>query len=208
MTKEGVRKIQLVWLALIGLGLFAGLCTIFVLLVTLAQGWQEHAQAQWPNATALVQSCGLDIYTHKPEAYWINCRISYPVGAEEIVTKVHSRSTPAPRRVIWQYPANQFGLMQEWVDEHPPGTPIAVHYDPANHKNAVLTATEMPLGGPQTPDNLRLLEVTAGSCGCFWQSPDSQDHPTVWLRHEETFDLASPEAGAVNSNLLSSGCQL
>jgi hypothetical protein len=36
MKTEGVRKIQLVWLALTGLGLFAGLCTIFVLLVTLA----------------------------------------------------------------------------------------------------------------------------------------------------------------------------
>jgi len=164
MTTEGVRKIQLVWLAVAGLGLFAGLCSIFVLVVTIAQGWQEHAQAQWPQATALVQRCGLDIYTHKPEAYWINCRISYLVGAEEIAAEVHSRSTPAPRRVISQHPALQFGLMQEWVDEHPPGTPIAVHYDPANHTKAVIPATDMPLAGPRTPDNLKLLEVTAGSC--------------------------------------------
>ncbi len=165
MTTEGVRKIQLIWLAVAGLGLFAGLCTIFVLVVTVAQGWQEHAQAQWPQATALVQSCGLEIYTHKPrEAYWIDCRISYLVGAEEIVTKVHSRSTPAPRRVISQQPALQFGLMQVWVDEHPPGTPIAVHYDPANHNRAVLVATDMPLAGPHTPDNLKLLKVTAGIC--------------------------------------------
>jgi len=165
MTTEPVRKIQLVWLAVAGLGLFAGLCSIFVLVVTLAQSWQEHAQAQWPQATALVQRCGLDIYTHKPrEAYWIDCRITYLVGAEEIVTRVHSRSTPAPRRVISQHPALQFGLMQEWVDEHPPGTPIAVHYDPANHKTAALVTTDMPLGGPLTPDNLKLLEVTAGIC--------------------------------------------
>jgi len=27
--------------------------------------------------------------------------------------------------------------MQEWVDAHPPGTPIVAHYDPANHKKAV-----------------------------------------------------------------------
>jgi hypothetical protein len=58
----------------------------------------------------------------------------------------------------------QFELVQQWVDEHPPGTPIAVHYDPADHKKAVLVATDMPLGGPRTPDNLKLLEVTAGSC--------------------------------------------
>jgi hypothetical protein len=164
MTTEGVRKIQLIWLAVAGLGLFAGLCTIFVLVMTLIQGWQEHAQAQWPQATALVQRCGMDIYTHKPEAYWINCRIRYLVGTEEIVTKVHSRSTPAPRRVISQNPSLQFDLMQAWVDQHPPGTLITVHYDPANRSKAVLVATDIPLAGPSTPNNLKLLKVTAGIC--------------------------------------------
>ena len=156
--------IKLVWLGLVVLGLFAGLCSIFALVLTVAQGWQEHAQAQWPEATGLVQRCGLDIYTNKPQAYWIDCRIRYLVGAEEIVTEVHSRSTPAPRRVIAQYPAMQFGLMQEWVDEHPPETPIAVHYDPANPRKAALVATDMPLGGPRTPNNLKLLGIAAGSC--------------------------------------------
>jgi hypothetical protein len=164
MRTKAVRKIQLVWLVVAGLGLFAGLCSIFVLVVTVAQGWREHAQTQWPQATALVQRCGVDIYTHKPEAYWIDCRVSYLVGAEQIVTKVHSRSTAAPRRVISPQPARQIGLMQEWVDEHPPGTSVAVHYDPANHKQAALVATDMPLGGPLTPDNLKLLGITTGSC--------------------------------------------
>jgi hypothetical protein len=164
MRTEAVRKIQLVWLAVAGLGLFAGLCSTLVLVVTVAQGWQEHAQTEWPQATAQVQQCGVDIYTHKPEAYWIDCRVSYLIGAEQIVTKVHSRSTAAPRRVISQQPALQIGLMQEWVDEHPPGTPIAVHYDPANHQKAALVATDMPLGGPLTPVNLKLLGITAGIC--------------------------------------------
>ena len=165
MTTERVRKSQLLWLGLVVLSLFTGLCSIFVLIATLAQGWQEHAQAQWPEASALVQRCGVDIYTHKPkQRYWIDCRIRYLVGGEEIVTVVHSRSTPAPRRVISQHPAMQFGLMQEWVDGHSPGTPIAVHYDPADHRKAVVVATDMPLGGPRTPDNLKLLGVAAGSC--------------------------------------------
>jgi len=106
---EGVRKGQSVWLALPVLGLLAGLCSIFALVVSLAEGCQEHAQAQWPEAMAHVQTCGVDIYMHQPESYWIDCRISYLVGAEEIVTKVHSRITPAPRGVIWQYPAMQIG---------------------------------------------------------------------------------------------------
>ena len=53
--------------------LFAGLCTVFALVVTAAQAWQEHAHAHWPEATAQVQRCGLDIYTRKPESYRIDC---------------------------------------------------------------------------------------------------------------------------------------
>ena len=163
MATEGVRRFQVVWSGVAVLGLFAGLCSIFALVVTVAEGWQEHAQSQWPEATERVQRCGVDIYTHRSESYWIDCRISYLVGGEEIATVVHSRSTPAPRRVISQNPGMQIGLMQEWVDAHPQGTPIAVHYDPANHKKAVLVTTDMPLGGPRTPDNLRLLGAFAGS---------------------------------------------
>jgi hypothetical protein len=164
MTTEAGPGRQLVWLGLVGLGLFAGLCSLFLLVGTVIQGWQEHARAQWPQATARVQRCSVDLYTHKPEAYRIDCRLSYLVGAEEVVAEVYSRSTPAPRRVISQQPATQIGLMQEWVDNHPPGTPITVHYDPTNHAKAVLGATDMPLGGLRTPNNLTLLGYAAGGC--------------------------------------------
>ena len=146
------------------LGLFTGLCTVFVLVVTAAQAWQEHAHTHWPEATAQVVRCGLDNYTHKPEWYRIDCSVSYTVHGEEIVSHVYSRSTPAPRRLLWQYPPQQFERMQEWVDANPEGTPIAVHYDPATHRKAVLDVTDMPLGGPQTPGDLRLLEIAAAGC--------------------------------------------
>ena len=55
----------------------------------------------------------------------IDCSVSYTVRGEEIVSHVYSRSTPAPRRVIWQYPPQQFEVLQGWVDAHPKGTPIA-----------------------------------------------------------------------------------
>jgi hypothetical protein len=55
-------------------------------------------------------------------------------------------------------------MLQEWVDEHPQGTPIEVGYDPVNPKKAVLVATDMPLAGPRTPNNLRLLGFSAASC--------------------------------------------
>ncbi len=169
MTKVGEQQNLPKWRGLVLLvasffALGAGLCTVFALVVTAVQAWQEHAHTQWPEATAQVQRCGLVIYTHKPESYRIDCRISYTVGGEEIVSHVYSRSTPAPRRVIWQYPPQQFETLQEWVDAHPTGTLIAVHFDPASHRKAVLVATDMPSGGPATPANLRLLGMAAATC--------------------------------------------
>jgi hypothetical protein len=144
------------------LGLFTGLCTVFMLVVTAAQAWQDHTHALWPEATAQVQRCDLDNYTHEPEWYRIDCSVSYTVRGEEIVSHVYSLSTPAPRR--WEYPQQQLERLQEWVDAHPKGMPIAVHYDPASHRKAVLVVTDMPRGGPHTPGNLRLLGIAAASC--------------------------------------------
>ncbi len=146
------------------LGLFTGLCTLFALVVTAAQAWQEHTRAHWPETTAQVQQCNLTIYTRRRELYWIDCSVRYTVRGEDLVAHIHSRSTPAPRHVIAQYPANQFESMQDWVDDHPEGTPITVHYDPANHGKAVLVNSDMPLGGPQTPTNLKLLCFFGVSC--------------------------------------------
>jgi hypothetical protein len=167
MTTAGMSKAPAGWrgwlLLLTGFfGLFAGLCTVFALVVTAAEAWVEHPQAQWPQATARVQRCGLDVYTHNPETYWIGCSLSYTVRGEDVVSHIHSRAIPAPSR--WQYPAGRFEQLQEWVDEHPEGTPITVHYDPANHKKAVLVTTDMPLAGPRTPGNLKLLGFCAVSC--------------------------------------------
>jgi len=137
------------------LALLAVLCTLFALVLTAAEGWQEHAQARWPEAMARVQRCGVDIY--QLEYRWIDCSIRYAVSGEQIESHVHSLTTPTSRRLTWQYPAGRIARMQEWVDEHPEGTPMAVHYDPSNPKNAVLVTTDMPRGGPRTPGNLRLL---------------------------------------------------
>jgi len=145
-------------------GLFAGVGSLFALVLAAAVGWQEHSQAQWPEVKAQVQRCGLDIYTYRSQAYWIDCRISYTVRGQEIVSRVHSRTIPKPSRLILQYPPGQFDRMQAWVDEHPEGTPIKVHYDPTNPGRVALVETDMPRGGPQTPGILKLLGFFAVSC--------------------------------------------
>jgi hypothetical protein len=144
--------------------LFTGLCAVFMLVVTAALAWQDHAHAQWPEATAQVQRCDLDPYPPDPKYYRIDCSVSYTVRGEEIVSHVYSRTTPDPRRILWEYPSPQFVRLQEWVDVHPKGTPIAVHYDPASYRKAVLIVTDMPLGRTQTPFSLWLLKVAAASC--------------------------------------------
>ena len=164
MTMEPIPKRRMTWRAALGLfAVFSGLCTIFVLVVSLAEGWQEHLQAQWPQANARIQRCQMAMHhgNRRSETWNIECRISYLVGDEEIISRVASRSVPSSRTAIWQYPPNQDGQMQHWVDTHPHGTPMAVRYDPADHRHAVIVETDMPRGGPHTPDNLKLLTVCA-----------------------------------------------
>lgn len=154
---------RLTWRGLAGfMGFFAGLCTIFVLVVTVAEAWQERAQARWPEVMAHVDTCGMDQSSTDSDRYYIDCRLSYTVGAEQIVTSIRSRNVSSPQ--IWQYPANQIQPFEEWVDAHPPGTPLAVHYDPLDHKRAVLVVTDMPRGGPRAATDLKLLGVFATTC--------------------------------------------
>jgi hypothetical protein len=153
---------KLTWRGFVGLmGFFAALCTIFGLVVTMAEAWQERAEAHWPETTARIEACSVDPTTDGQRRL-IVCHLTYAVDAKKIATTVHSRSILWP--VFWEYPANQIGQMEEWVDAHPQGATISVHYDPANHQNAALVVTDMPRGGPRTPSNLKLLAVVAFCC--------------------------------------------
>jgi Protein of unknown function (DUF3592) len=162
MTTETGPIGKLTWLGLMVLVVFSGLCMIFVLVATAAQAWQEHAQARWPEVTAHVDRCGLTrTSTNWGRKSYIQCRLSYAVGAEQDATNVFSAQFPSPE--VWQSPPNQIAPFEEWVDQHPQGTPIVVRYDPAHHTKVILVTDYMPRGGPRTASNLKLLEVCAGS---------------------------------------------
>jgi len=147
------------------------LCTIFAFVVTALEAWQEHAQGQWPEVPARIQKCVVSVSRRNGRRasdkrggyYYIDCRVSYLIGAEEIVTRIHSRSAPAPTVLTRNNPWAIVDQLQLWVEQHPQGTPIAVHYNPANHRQAVQVATDMPLGGPRTPSNMRLLGIFAAA---------------------------------------------
>ena len=161
MTNTKIRHPVLLAISAI-LAPFLGLCTLFALVVTLVQAWQEHAQSQWPQVMATVDQCGLTrTSTRQRNQFYIRCRLRYELGFEQLAARIYSASVPS--REVAQYPPNQIGPLEDWVAEHPPGTPIVVHYNPAHHTKAVLVATDMPRGGPRTLNNVKLLEVCAGS---------------------------------------------
>lgn len=164
MTAEHVTKRRVLWRGVAAfLGFFAGLCTLFALVVTAAETWQEHSQAQWPETTATVDRCYLhQTSTGRRNRYYIDCRLSYAVGTDQLAAHVYSATVPA--REVPQYPPNQIGPLEDWVDRHPPGTEMTVRYDPAKHSKMALVATDMPrAGGPHTANDLKLLGFFAAS---------------------------------------------
>ncbi len=138
--------------------LTSALCTIFTAIVTAVQAVDEQHQQQWPQVTARVDDCGFEPGNDWKQ-YHIRCHLSYAVGSERESTTLYSRN--APLRNVWQYPPNQIAPYERWVAAHPPGTPILVRFDPANHRKAVLVVGDMPGGGPHTKGNIKLLEFCA-----------------------------------------------
>ena len=132
-----------------------------MLVVTAVEAWQDHVQAEWPETTARVDQCYLhQTSTGRRNQYYIDCRLSYAVGTEQVAAHVYSAN--APSREVPQYPPNQIGPLEDWVDRHPPGTPIEVRYDPAKHNKVVLVASDMPrAGGPHPANDLKLLGLFA-----------------------------------------------
>lgn len=160
VANETAPKHPLLRGVLVLLAVFAGLCTLFALVATAAEAWQENAQARWPLVTARLEKCALDrISTGRRRGVYIDCRLSYVTGTERHVATAYSATAPSPE--VWQYPPNQLQPFADWVDEHPPGTPIEVRYDPANRNKVILASDFMPRGGPHTPGNLKLLGVCA-----------------------------------------------
>lgn len=162
MTSGTVQKGPLLWVGLGVMVVFLGLCTVFALVVTVAEAWQEHRQAQWPEVTVRVDECGLVQTSSGRRGYfYIRCRLLYAVGDEEHELDIYSRNVPS--REIWQYPSDQIAPFEEWVNDHPTETPMAVRYNPANHAKIALVEGNMPGSRPRTANNLKLLEFLAAS---------------------------------------------
>jgi Protein of unknown function (DUF3592) len=167
-TARGTRRFPLWISALLLAGSFIGLCTLFSLVVTIAVAWQEHRHAHWPETAASIRQCSVESRGEQSAYYVIDCQIDYTVNHQLVTSHVLSQSLSAPEKIIWElHPGRtqrMFGEMQEWVQAHPPGTLIEVHYDPSNDGKAALVTTDMPLGGPQTEKNVKFTAALAAVC--------------------------------------------
>ena len=149
----------LMWLGLVVLVVFFGLCTVFALVVTGAQALEDQNQARWPEVVARVETCKMT-RSGTGRRYYIKCRLSFNAGSERIVTSAYSTNVPPPD--VWQYPANQVGPFEEWVDRHPPETPIVLRYNPSDPAKIVLVSSDMPGHAPRAANNIKVLELFGG----------------------------------------------
>lgn len=165
------------------LGAFTGLCTLFAAAATAFDAWREHVQAGWPETTAQVRLCETREYhgTGRGKSYYIRCHLAYTVAGQAVEGQVDSMMVPDPERVIARSPGYP-GLddLEAWVEAHPAGTPMPVHYDPDKPQSMALVVTDMPLAGPKAQGDLRLMGGFAalsavllliGSVGRRRQSP-------------------------------------
>ena len=146
------------------LALFTVLTTLFALVATAVDAWREHTQSAWPAADATVQRCSIEPYRPlrsggRAVVWRIECSIRYVADSEQVSARIRSRSVSS-----WSSSTQQ---MSDWVAHHRAGSSIAIHFDPAHHQTAVLTATDMPFAGPRTPDDLKLLLISAALCAIF-----------------------------------------
>ena len=89
--------------------------------------------------------------------WWLECQISYPVGANQVRTTIHSGHRSEPSQ---GYP----DPMNRWVNDHPNGSAIRVRRDPSNPLSAVPATDYLPNGGPRTQYDLRFLLACLAAC--------------------------------------------
>jgi hypothetical protein len=159
-SMSAARRLLLVAMAI--LALFAALCTVFAGVVTAVELWRTHVQAQWPTAAGTVDTCDITYPStgSRRKRQYIRCRFSYSTESGPATATLTSAYFPTAD--VPQYPANQQQPFVDWVNDHLPGTHVALRYNPEDHRQIILANNYMPRGGPHTQDNLKLLATFAG----------------------------------------------
>jgi hypothetical protein len=130
-------------------GLFAGLCAIFALLVTLFEWREERAQTNWPLASARIEQAELTA------AGSLRYRVRYETEWQERVATLSTGST-----------TNQLELARTraWLAQHRRGGHVDVRYDPTRPDHVIFAAADVPNAAARTPNNVTLTAIAAIAC--------------------------------------------
>jgi hypothetical protein len=143
------------------LGLFAGLCAIFAIFVTLADWHDETTQAGWPIISAIVERADVVASARAPKdgggTVWsLRYRVRYELDGEQRAATLTSRSV---------FSEADAAKLQSWAAQHRKGTHIDIRYDPSQQNRAAFASAEISPASGRTQTDLILFAVAAIACG-------------------------------------------
>jgi len=108
---------------------------------------QERIESQvWPAVTAVVDHCALDRWAganSRPSvSYQIRCTFTYSVNGTDYLSRTQ---TVGQRHSSFGSPQDlpPAGIrMEAWAKQHKRGSPMVIHYDPANPANISLAGAD------------------------------------------------------------------
>jgi hypothetical protein len=179
------------------IGLVAGLCTVFALVVTIMEWREEQARARWPIVHASIQNVAVDASrTSKRGTVWrLRCAIRYTVDGIEYSTTLHSRSASGDAEAQ---------RMRDWAARHRRHDAIDARYDPQQPAQVVFADDDVPGAGPRSSSNIALTLIAAAVSVLF----------LALARHlyarEQAADAASASSpvGRIALGMLSGACGL
>jgi hypothetical protein len=141
-------------------GLFAGLCTIFALCVTLVDWHDESTQARWPVVSAVVDRADVVASARAPKdgggTVWkLRYRVRYELNGEARAATLTSRSV---------FSEAEAATLQSWAAQHRKGSHIDIRYDPSQESQAAFASAEISSAAGRIRTDLILLTVAALAC--------------------------------------------
>jgi hypothetical protein len=128
------------------LGLFAGLCAIFAVFITLSDWHQETTQARWPVLSAVVDRADVVASVRAPKhgggTEWkLRYRLRYELNGEARMATLTSRAV---------FSETEAAKLQSWAAQHRKGSQIDIRYDASQDNRAVFASAEISYGAGRT----------------------------------------------------------
>ena len=142
------------------LGLFAGLCAIFAVFITLSDWHQEITQARWPVVSAVVDRADVVASVRAPKhgggTEWkLRYRLRYELNGE---ARMATLTSPAV------FSETEAAKLQSWAAQHRKGSQIDIRYDASRDNRAVFASAEISYGADRTGTDILLFAAAVVGC--------------------------------------------